>query len=352
MPNFTEQLTLKFVDRELRLTRVAAGQSKKIGPILRTLARDIVTAIVDRDLSASKVNSLNAVLSDIQTLSSRAYSAIGAEMFQFAQGLIPLESSFVATVMNQTLGAGVVGGLSPTSVLNMLNGNDFMVLNAPSSEWWGAQSRSLIQTFTREVRAGIASGETTGAIITRLRGTEEYPSLMIPSYKQAEMLVRTSTASVAHNARLETFRTNKDVIKGVQQQSTLDSRTTTTCIAYDDQSWDLDGEPINGSKLPFNGGPPRHWGCRSILVPITKSWRELGSAIDIPGYEPATRASIDGEVAGKTTFQTWLDSRTTAEQDAQLGKGRAELYRAGKITLQELLDQRGRPLTLEQLRES
>jgi hypothetical protein len=34
-----------------------------------------------------------------------------------------------------------------------------------------------------------------------------------------------------------------------------------------------------------------------------------------------------------------------------LGKGRAELWRDGKITLQQLLDQRGNPLTLQQLRQ-
>jgi hypothetical protein len=38
-----------------------------------------------------------------------------------------------------------------------------------------------------------------------------------------------------------------------------------------------------------------------------------------------------------------------AQQDAQLGVGRAQLWRDGKITLQQLTDSSGNALTLEQL---
>lgn len=64
-----------------------------------------------------------------------------------------------------------------------------------------------------------------------------------------------------------------------------------------------------------------------------------------------TRASIDGEVAADLTFDDFLKGKPKAFADEMLGKGKAELWRDGKITLQQLLDQRGNPLTLTQLRQ-
>jgi hypothetical protein len=48
-------------------------------------------------------------------------------------------------------------------------------------------------------------------------------------------------------------------------------------------------------------------------------------------------------------MRQWLESRTKEQLDDQLGVGRAKLFRQGKITLQELVDVKGNPLTLKQL---
>ena len=120
------------------------------------------------------------------------------------------------------------------------------------------------------------------------------------------------------------------------------------CISYSGMSWDLDGNPI-GNSLPFNGGPPRHWGCRSVLIPLLKSFRELGVNRDeIP---PSTRSSLDGQVAEDLSFNDFLKGKSKTFQNDLLGEGKAQLWRDGKISLTDLLDQKGRPLTLEQLKE-
>jgi hypothetical protein len=106
-----------------------------------------------------------------------------------------------------------------------------------------------------------------------------------------------------------------------------------------------------GTKLPFNGGPPRHWGCRSVLTPIPKTFRDIGLDIDEPG-DVGQRASSLGPVAGNMTFEQFLNRQPPAFADKVLGKGRAALWRAGKITLRDLVSGTGRPLTLEELRVS
>lgn len=167
------------------------------------------------------------------------------------------------------------------------------------------------------------------------------------SRRNAAALVQTSIQTVANVARLEAFAQNADIVKGVKQISTLDSHTTDICIAYSGMAWNLEGKPIQGNKLAFNNGPPRHWNCRSILIPITKTFKELG--IDTPELKKSTRASTDGQIDAGTTFDSFLKRKGEAFQNEILGPGRAKLWRDKKITLQQLLDLQGNPLSLSEL---
>jgi len=100
--------------------------------------------------------------------------------------------------------------------------------------------------------------------------------------------------------------------------------------------------------LPWGGGPGNlHWGCRSTSAPVLKSFRELG--FDIDEMTDTTRSSLDGQIAQDTSFEGWLSKRTDAEQDENLGVGRAKLWRDGKISFRDLMDANGRPLTLMEL---
>ena len=49
----------------------------------------------------------------------------------------------------------------------------------------------------------------------------------------------------------------------------MDSRVTDECRDRNNKKYTLDGEPI-GHRIPFNGGPPYHYNCRTQLIPVTK----------------------------------------------------------------------------------
>ncbi|MGU1581195.1 hypothetical protein ACSEP4_02095, partial [Pseudomonas aeruginosa] len=152
-------------------------------------------------------------------------------------------------------------------------------------------------------------------------------------------------------ARMEVYKANSGEngpVKGYRQLSTLDSHTTEICMVYDQKTWDLQFRPV-GHSLPYKQGCPRHWGCRSATLPWLKTMRELGIDVD---EVKSTRASMDGQVPASLNFETWLKGKSKAFQDEKLGPGRADLWRRGVITLSDLLDQRGNPLSLAQLRES
>jgi hypothetical protein len=129
------------------------------------------------------------------------------------------------------------------------------------------------------------------------------------------------------------------VIPDLQWLATLDSHTCLRCAPRDKKRWKNNKAktPI-GHDMPFMR-PPIHYNDRCQIVPITR----------FSNMNIGTRASTDGQVSAKLDFEDWLSRRSEAQQDAQLGKGRAQMFRDKKITLQDLLDGSGRPLKLKDL---
>lgn len=216
--------------------------------------------------------------------------------------------------------------------------------------WTRRQSKTLQDSVMDQVRLSLEAGESTQQATTRITGGKingvQVPGVMQTSRRAAETLVRTAIAQVVNAAALQSYQ-DMEVVKAIQQISTLDNRTSDICIAYSGLAWDANTlEPI-GHNLQFNGGPPRHFNCRSRMVPVLKSFEELG--IDAEEIPIATRASMDGEVPGDITFDKFLRGKSKSFQDDLLGPGRARLWRSGKITLTQLVDFRGNPLTLDQL---
>ncbi len=246
---------------------------------------------------------------------------------------------------------GLEASLPTEAVLKALV-NGSLIEGAPSSAWWAKQSNDLAFKFAAQVRQGIAQNETMTQIVRRVAGSEKLgiPGIFEGARQNAFALVHTSVMQVASDARLATYRANSDIIKGVRQLSTMDGHTTPTCVAYSGAEWDLDGNPINGTTLPFNGGPPRHWGCRSVLTSITKTFKEMGikGLPELP--DTGERASDLGPIDRNTTMDQFLKMHDTDWQDKMLGKGKAQLWRDGKITLSQLVDGTGRELTLEELK--
>jgi hypothetical protein len=205
------------------------------------------------------------------------------------------------------------------------------------------------------VRQSMQNGESMTQAITRVTGGTidgvTVPGIMKTTKKKAGALVSTAMSAVTNEAALASYKANSDVIKAVTQLSTLDNRTSDVCIAYSGQTWDLNTlRPIPPSTLPFNSGPPRHFNCRSRLRPVTKSFKELG--LDKEEIPKTTRASMDGQVPADITFSDWLKTKPTSFADDLLGPKRAQLWRDDKITLTQLVDMRGNPMTLSQIEQS
>jgi len=242
--------------------------------------------------------------------------------------------------------------LDPATINALVAGT--LVNGSRPSAWWKRQSVDFRNSFMDTVRTSMRNGESLTQAITRVTGGTidgvTVPGLMKTTKAKAGALVSTSMSAVTNEAALKSFQANNDVIKAVAQLSTLDNRTSDICIAYSGQVWDvntLQPIPEMGGSLPYNGGPPRHFNCRSRLRPVTKSFRELG--LDKDEFPPSTRASMDGAVPEDISFSDWLKTKPDSFADDLLGPARARLWRNGDINLTQLVDMRGNPMTLTQL---
>lgn len=208
-------------------------------------------------------------------------------------------------------------------------------------EWWDALAASTQARLKTAIGVGLAQGETTDQLVARVRGTPKTgfeDGVLQVTRRQAESIVRTTVNHVSTQAREETFREMGNVVKGVQWVSTLDTRTTAVCQSRDGDVFEVGQGPR----------PPAHWGCRSTVVPVVRSLREIlgKKAQDEP---ESTRASMDGQVAGRVTYGEWIEQQPAAIQNEALGVQRAKLLRAGKITVDDLVTRTGRPLTIDEL---
>ena len=168
------------------------------------------------------------------------------------------------------------------------------------------------------------------------------------SAANARTLVHSSVQAVANAARLASFKANADLIECIVWLATLDSHTCLLCAVRDQMEYTLDEQEPIGHTHDWAGGPGAiHFGDRCIITTRTKSFKDLGIELDEPGE--STRPSDGGAVSSKMNFKDFLASKDKAWRAEYLGPGRAEMYEAGKITLNDLMNLKGRKLTLEEL---
>lgn len=392
MDTINERLQDELFGFSVQLDRAKATQTQQVLGFLDELAKDLRQGILDGDASSlasgksfdkrlteRERTRQEALIRQGQSTIERWYNKIKDHSKDQLQVIASMSAKQATSILKGTVfSANLVEPTLTKADLNALVDANLLE-GKPAAEWWADQDVKTRDSFARQMRMGIASGESLDKIVTRIVGTrtgrtvnliKDGRIVKVPQYeggvmqisrKDAAMLVRTSAQSVANAALLETYQENSDILRGMQAVATLDSRTTILCISRDGSSWDLRGNPLPESprQEPFPGPPPWHMGCRSTLVPITKSWEDLRADAGLPASKrkavrtvpDSERASIDGRVPGSSTFGDWLSSKSVTYQKQVLGPGRQKLFSEGKITLAQLTDFSGNPLTLEELEQ-
>jgi len=234
----------------------------------------------------------------------------------------------------------VTEGLSPTYFRKILDAQPFQ--GATLGTWFGELADSTTGKVSKQIKIGMVNNETIGDLVRRIRGRSvgggRYRGgVMATTTHNATTIVRTAVNEIANRAHLDVYKQNQDITTGYEYVATLDSRTTLICARLDGTvfSWD-DDRALR---------PPQHPNCRSATVPVI-DWGGLG----VTPPDEGTRASADGGVSASTNYEAWLRDQPMSVKSEVLGKGRAELFDAGKITLRDAVRRDGTIVPLETLR--
>lgn len=336
MQNLTDEIKDLLLTRSLLLQRVSNSLTKDIINAYVSVIDDILAQIA----TGKNINlvNMNKIINELNAKLSPDLTSVNDDLVQLGIS----EASYIANGINGAIGIDLVSKL-PTDRTVQKIVNTSLMDGLTISEWLGKQDKSFQETLTKQIRLGVIEGETNPQIVSRLK-----TALDIKNNNNVRTIVRTAVATITGQVREQTYKENEDIFKGWEWNATLDGRTRKEHAIYDGSYWDFEGNGLNdkGKANPFKKAGTE-WNCRCILLPITKSFKELGIPLDeIP---KGTRSSMDGYVSRDTTFEQWFEGKPKSFQEEYLGKSRYELYKKGTITFSDLVNQNGKVLKVSEL---
>lgn len=365
----TGSIADSIIHNTITLDRFAEGTKNKIVTILTSAQNEIAGSIAAIDPAApaltkwreERYKKLNQKISEILDTS---YSDIKKESKADLKGMINPVAGKMVSDFNAAIGVNIFDvALTPELLGSIVNNT--MINGKIIGDWWDKQNQDTkdklqaqMNLARQQIEVGLVKGDSIGELVGRIRGTKLTPGVLSVSKREAEVLVRTSVHQVAQSARMEIYKQNEDILDGYEVIATLDKRTTPLCRGLDRKRYTLDFKPIGHSYSYPVGGPPFHWNCRSTLIPITKSYRELaeGTSLskkkkDLLAEVPiGLRASMGGPVPGRMDYNEWLKTQPESVQKDVLGITRQQLWKDNKLTMADLIHQNGRQLTLAELK--
>ena len=359
MPTVNEALADAAVSHSVDLQRYGNGVVRRIIGILNRVDADLFAQIImalDRLPAESfSIDRLEALLGSVRSLNLQAYQQVERELTTELKSLAEYEAGYQQQLFTSTIPAQIQVRLAiaPVNVQQVFSAAYAQPFRGRLLREWASSIEADRMVRIRDaIRLGYVENQPIGQIVQRLRGTRAkgYSDGIIEiDRRNAETIVRTAVSHVAAHTRDSFMRGNGDLLKAIQWVSTLDARTSNLCIVRDGLRYTPETHQPIGHSVPWLAGPGLlHFNCRSVGVPITKSWRELGIPID--EMSPGTRASMDGQVPEDQTYGQWLAKQSAGRQDEILGPTRGKLLREGGLTVDKFSNDKGVWRSLEQLR--
>ncbi len=345
-----EELRDRAIRHALKLSRYSNGLVQQIIALLNSVDDELVGKIAGRlatieergiTLSSRTTKRLQTLLDEVRAVNAAAYAEVGKTLSDQLVGLSGVEAAYqvdaIASALPIKLGVSVP---SPTLLRTIVETSP--IGGSILSDWVDGLETDRIVAMEQAIRKGLVLGSSTDDIVRSIRGTKKLnygDGVLQISRRKAQTLVRTSVTHVTNVSAQATWQKNSDILKGWQFIATLDSRTSITCASNSGKIFEIGKGPI----------PPLHPNCRSTTIAVTKSFKELG--LDADELTDGQRASMDGQIVKDISFTQWLKNKGEKVQNDILGKARAELFRSGKLSLDDFVKNDGTVLTLEQLRK-
>ena len=329
------------IDLALNISRFDANTRAEVNKQLLEMEKELKKKLLDPDLSDFNRRRVETLLKECEVVIQAYYGDISGIVKGATDGAVGVVIKATAASLVAELPSALEVSLPTANMVKAIMSNVMIPLNgqSPLVKVLEKYETDAILKFQGAVRQGLLQAETNAQIIKRVEVVLE------STRKDAARLTQTAVHSVANAARMATYEENSDLIASYSAVVTFDRRTCSVCASYSGLSWDINKKPIGHDKIFPNY--PIHLSDRCSMVANTKSWKELG--FDLPEPKVGTRASDEGQVSRNITFDEFLKGKSQAYVDDMLGKGRADLFRRGVISLQDLTNGATRPLTLKEL---
>lgn len=348
--------------RAVYLGRLASGLLKaNIAPTLEAAYKAARLILLDAgdNVSITKRNQLTAAIRRaITEIDNGGWSDVTKELENIAIYDAGYYASLVGSAVSVKLNTPAdekIASYINKAIMSLTDGNKV------DAGTWAQFVKSKVLNDVDRIDSIIANGYGKGATTNEI--LRELKLLMDGQLtKQAEALVRTGVIHYSNQAREAMFIDND--VDEVVFVATLDNRTTLQCSSKDGNRYKIDdaSKPV----------PPLHFNCRSTMIPAiamqdvdtraavggqrgTEAKDEFEQRQDKTGKKVKYRGRKDSDIfkAGQikyTQYDEWLKRQPAWFQDSALGKGKAEIFRQGKLSLAQFVDLAGRPLTLAELR--
>jgi SPP1 gp7 family putative phage head morphogenesis protein len=313
------QLASRYIARGLALIRASNRMGADVDAKLLRLAADIRYLLSRGTLSELGKRALNALLSDIADAIYQRYNQIYEIQRESLGDLIDIEAGFAQKAgdyNNKPSAAQLAGVLA-----------GLLILGTSLKGFWQKLAGDFLFRASAAVKTGQRTGADNAVVLSVLFGKKNEGGEIATARRAAQAAVHTAAQAASQDARMAAFKANG--VKYVEWHAILDAKVCPICAMRAGKLYTTDSKPV-GHDIPFLPIPVHPWD-RCILLPHS-------------GDPPA-----DGG-PGVMQFDDWLGTLTDEQENHLLGKGRADLYRRGVITLNDLINQGGQLLTLAELR--
>ena len=372
-----ERYTDAAIMHQIAVRRFTNGEIKRILKILEAADRDLA-AKIRRSAAKFQGRRAEALLESIRDERAMLVETLRGEVEVGLRGLSVVEATAELRILETSIPIEINFAKVPVETLRALVTDkpfDGQLLH----EWFDSLTASDKKNLMREIRLGIVEGQSIQGLAARVAGTKKNgfrDGVLAITRRNAETVVRTAVNHVSNAAREEVWAANEDVVTALRWVSTLDGRTTPICQSRDGKVVPSEGHEQPAGTEPWEpagASPPAHPNCRSVKIAYfdgsfvagerpfvrdtrTGKRRQLDFAKEARAAGQTTKQYRDewadkniGRVPAKTTYNEWLKNQSASFQDDVLGKAKGQMFRSGKVTLDQFVDSRGKELTLAQL---
>lgn len=306
--NAAQSIFDQTVRHRIAIERYSVEDAKVTLKFLDELRADIAGRIARA--SEGRRRQLETLLDDIREIHGRTYQRIQSELSTRFRDRAGEAAEFHATKFKAAGIEASINRLTADAAYQaaLSRPMDGAIL----SEWLTAMEPAGRNRIDRALRISFTEGESLSRAVSRVRESIDI------SKRSARTLIRTANTHISNAVQQASAEANSDLVKEVEWRSVLDSRTTPVCQA------------LSGKRFPIDSGPrpPRHPGCRSIVIEILKDF-------------PPPKSE---------TYAEWLKRQPAEVQDDILGPNRGKLLRSGRYDVGDFVDVKGTPLTLAEIR--